>query len=70
MITDADELLRSAYQIADREGADTNWPAFKANLQKHLLLRRGCPGSTDEQTILRATCTAKTYRIYPSQSEV
>jgi len=58
----ANELLRSAYQIAEREGKDTNWEAFKNNLQAELLTQTQAP-DTDEQTILRATCTPKTYRV-------
>ena len=57
------ELLRSAHEIAKRKGASTNWEAFENNLRKELLREVGWPDSTDEQTILRATCTPKTYRI-------
>lgn len=63
---DINELLRSAYQIAQRKGKDTNWKAFENNLKEELLNQAEKAGSTDEQTILRATCTPKTYRIYPS----
>ena len=28
-----DELLRSAYAIADRDGEDTNWEAFRSKLR-------------------------------------
>jgi len=56
-------LLRSAYQIACRKGEETNWKAFKNNLEKELLRQAGISGVTDEQLILRATCTAKTYRM-------
>jgi hypothetical protein len=59
-------LLRSAYQIAEREGKDTNWTAFLNNLQRELLREAGVSGSTDEQTVLRATCTPKTYRLPPT----
>jgi len=66
------ELLRSAYQIASREGEDTNWNAFKNNLEEELLVQSGhaveyWKDEPDEQIILRATCTAKTYRVYPSE---
>ena len=57
------ELLRSAHAIAKRRGAETNWEAFEKNVQDELLRQAGVPGNTDEQIILRATCTAKTYRL-------
>jgi len=59
-------LLRSAYQIACRKGKSTNWEAFKNNVQEELLKQADVPilseDARDEQIILRATCTAKTYR--------
>jgi len=58
------ELLRSAYQISMREGANTNWVAFSNNLRKALLAAHG--NTTDfasQQQVLRATCTAKTYQL-------
>lgn len=58
----ANELLRSAYQIAERQGKDTNWEAFKNNLQSELL-KQAQATDADEQTTLRATCTPKTYRV-------
>ena len=69
------ELLRSAYAIACRKGEETNWFAFKDNLEKELLKQAGIVTEADmhsvsekmgipkEQIILRATCTAKTYRM-------
>lgn len=33
LILKANEMLRSAYSIADREGNDTNWKAFKNKLK-------------------------------------
>lgn len=57
------ELLRSAHAIASRGGKDTNWEAFKSSIEKALLTQAGAPDATDEQTILRATCTPRTYRI-------
>lgn len=66
------ELLRSAYQIAERKGVDTNWDAFLTNLQRELIKQAGIPvellnqeptTATAAQLILRATCTARTYRI-------
>lgn len=61
-MTEANELLRSAYQIAQREGKDTNWPAFIQNVERELMLQSG--GHPDnEQEVLRSTVTPKTYRI-------
>jgi len=63
------ELLRSAFQIAQREGKDTNWEAFSNNLEKELLRQAGYENMLEhniddrQQIVLRATCTAKTYRI-------
>jgi len=58
------ELLRSAHEIAKRKGVDTNWEAFENNICKELLKQAGVPETTDTQTILRATCTPKTYKVY------
>ena len=57
------ELLRSVYSIVKRRGVETNWDAIENNLRNELLREAGWENSTDEQTILRATCTPKTYRI-------
>jgi len=63
-----EDLLRSAYQIASRNGADTNWEAFKNNIERELLESKGVEyPCKDEQLVLRATCTPKTYRIYPDE---
>lgn len=62
---EAHMLLRSAFQIATRHGQETNWDGFTAGVRKELLAQAGAPGSTDEQIVLRATCTARTYRIIP-----
>ena len=35
-LDDANGLCRSAYQIADRMGGQTNWPAFKEQLNQSL----------------------------------
>jgi hypothetical protein len=56
-------LLRSAYQIAEREGKNTNWKAFLNNLREELTKQAGCSGTIDEQMILRTTCTPLTYRL-------
>ena len=67
MITNYNDLLRSAHEIAKRKGANTNWEAFENNLRWELLCEAGLADSGDnEQSVLRATCTAKTYQIYPT----
>ena len=45
------ELLRSAYQIACRKGEETNWFAFKDNLEKELLKQAGIVTETDMQSM-------------------
>ena len=77
-MNEAIELLRSAYQIAQRQGKDTNWIAFEHNLKRELLRQSGhviddsddAPIMFDDnQIVLRATCTLKTYRLYPINQE-
>lgn len=36
-LREANSLLRSAYQIASREGAKTNWELFRKALMKELM---------------------------------
>lgn len=59
------ELLRSAYAIAIRNGKDTNWEAFAKRVRAELFDEAGLADLNDEQTALRVTCTPKTFRIYP-----
>lgn len=63
MLTEHNELLRSAHEIARRDGHETNWEAFKNNVERWLMADAGMLGTVDEQQILRATCTPKTYRL-------
>jgi hypothetical protein len=63
-MTEQNELLRSAYQIAQRQGAGTNWEAFANNLRAELV-KQSYADINDEQQVLRATCTPKTYFIRP-----
>lgn len=35
-LRDANDLCRSAYQVAVREGRETNWPAFRDRLSESL----------------------------------
>jgi hypothetical protein len=56
-------LLRSAYAIAKRKGKNTHWEAFEKNLLAELTRQAWMSDdTTDEQDILRATCTPLTYR--------
>jgi len=67
-LSKSNELLRSAYQIAQREGKNTNWEAFINNLRKELLVQAGLSeDETNENYILRATVTPKTYRIVKAE---
>ncbi len=61
----ANELLRSAYAIAERHGRETNWQAFRRNVQRELLEQAGVDFPPDEQVVLRATCTPRNYRLRP-----
>jgi len=69
MIPEYNQLLRSAYQIAKRKGADTNWEAFEKSLEKELLLEVGLSDTVgnDEQSVLRATCSPRPYKVYPTE---
>jgi len=61
------DLLRSAYSIAQRKGKETNWSAFEDRLREELLSQSGLKVTTDdEQLILRATCTARTFKYSKS----
>ena len=65
------DLLRSAYSIAQRKGEQTNWEAFENNLKKELLNQAGrSEADPDEQIILRATCTSRTYRYCPNSENI
>ena len=57
------DLLRSAYQIACRNGENTNWEAFKTNLERELMNQVGYLDSEDPQDTIRATCTPLTYHF-------
>jgi hypothetical protein len=57
---DINGVLRSAYQIAKRKGESTNWEAFEKLLETELLRQSGGDAS-NEQQVLRSTCTAKTF---------
>lgn len=59
---EAHMLLRSAHEIALRNGEETNWDAFRRSVRKELFEQAGLADFNDEQTVLRVTCTARTYR--------
>lgn len=60
-LDDANDLLRSAYQIAKRNGADTNWPAFVKRLEGELIAESVLINGTCH--VPSATCTPKTFRL-------
>jgi hypothetical protein len=62
----ANSLLRSAHAIASREGRDTNWEAFKRNLEKALCAQTEVD-VTNPEHVKHATCTPLTYRTFPGQ---
>jgi len=68
-VTEEQDLLRSVYHIALRQGFNTNWEAFTRRLRLHLLARAGLPENADDNDVAIATCTAKTFRIIPSKGE-
>lgn len=64
------ELLRSMYAIACRDGAQTNWPAVRKVLRAELFEEVGMADLNDTQTVLRVTCTAKTFRVMEDMSDL
>lgn len=64
------ELLRSMYAIACRDGAQTNWPAVRKALRAELFEQVGLADLNDTQTVLRVTCTAKTFRCMEDMSDL
>jgi len=57
------ELLRSAYTIAKRQGVDTNWEAFETSVLRELLKEAGFDSNMAEN-VIKATVTPRTYRAY------
>ena len=51
------------YAIACRDGAQTNWHAVRKALRAELFEEVGMADLNDTQTVLRVTCTAKTFRM-------
>ena len=68
LLIQANELLRSAYEIADREGRNTNWVAFKASLLE-VLHAQSIVIVGHAVIDASATCTARTYRLPIEQGE-
>lgn len=66
MLKNANELLRSAYAIACREGQDTNWDAFKQRVEEALLDQSEHQHGT--RSVPAATCTPKTFRLPPEEN--
>ena len=59
-LTEANDLLRSAYQIAIREGVNTNWEAFQTRLEEVLVKQSKQLFGTEHPPA--AVCTPKTFR--------
>jgi hypothetical protein len=63
MITESNDVLRSVYAVICRKGKSTNWDALEEKVREELLFQAGLPSDTgDDQLLLRATCTAKTFK--------
>lgn len=63
LLTEANELLRSAYAIASRDGAETNWPAFRNKVFDALVRQNMALRGTAHPDA--AVVTPKTFRIRP-----
>ena len=62
MTNEQNDLLRSAFAIAQRKGETTNWQAFENKVKAALLKDAGLTSDCNEQQALRATCTPLTFR--------
>ena len=60
MIERSNDMLRSAYQIAEREGVSTNWKAFKARLMEVLVEQSLYLNNTSHEGA--ASCTARNFK--------
>lgn len=63
MLLEANEMLRSFYAVALREGAETNWHGIQRTLQRMLVAQSIAINGTDY--LPAATATARTYRQLP-----
>lgn len=69
-LPESNELLRSMYAIACRDGAQTNWHAVRKALRAELFEEAGLADLNDTQTVLRVTCTARTFRYMDDQAQL
>lgn len=60
-LKEANDLLRSAYAIAERGGHETNWPAFRQRLLDALVKQSKLLIGTDH--LPAAVCTPKTFHL-------
>jgi hypothetical protein len=60
ILLEANDLLRSAYSIASRDGSCTRWPEFRKKLLAALVEQNELFNGTSNDTA--ATCTARTFR--------
>lgn len=58
------------YAIACRDGSQTNWHAVRKALRAELFDEVGMADLNDTQTVLRVTCTAKTFRCMEDMAEI
>lgn len=58
---EANQLLRSAYQIAKRKGVDTNWSTLQLSIERELLKQNNAKNS-NSISIESATRTARIYK--------
>ena len=65
LLEEANDLLRSAYAIAEREGAYTNWPAFRKRLEEVLVRQSQLLNGT--VFLPAAVATPRTFRLPPRE---
>lgn len=63
-LKEANDLLRSAHAVAERNGRETNWQAFRKRLQEVLVKQSKLLNGTDH--LPAAICTPKTFRCKPN----
>ncbi len=63
-IQESNDILRSAYAVAARNGLDTNWDAFSRRLEGVLVAQSVLLNGTSY--LPAATCTPKTFRLPPA----
>jgi hypothetical protein len=61
LLIEANSMLRSAYAIAERDGENTNWEAFRARCMEVLVIQHEVlQGPKIEGA---STCTPRTFRL-------